>query len=426
MRRRSEVTLGDRPAGAGILSPLPAQPNWLLFGTFVSSIGNGMHTLATGALLFEATGSVTAFAALIVFEQIVAVASLAGAGPCVDRSSPTRIAVLAEAVRGSVVLLLSALVMSATVDLASAIVVMTLVIRGCHGLHRAATFAMVPRLVQPEHLDRLNSRYSAAQQGGQLLGLALTGLFLASWGALPVYAFNGLSFLVSAVALTQIGVLSLNSATDHCEEPAPSWKSHVVSDWLAFLSLISRAPRLLVLIATSIGDNITLALFNLALAPLVAMRMAGEPGWLSWLASAHALGALASSFAAPCLMAASGKWRVVCIGFAGQAIGFFALDWLTSPALITAAAVVIGIFNTLSWTAALCLVQAGFPNNVHGRLAVARSGFSALAIAPLVPVFGLLPAGDAGAPQLLVSGAICLGLFVIAVAYAFVPVGARA
>ena len=50
---------------------LPPAAHWFLAGTFASNIGNGMHTLAAGALLYQQTGTVAAYGAVVVVEQAV-------------------------------------------------------------------------------------------------------------------------------------------------------------------------------------------------------------------------------------------------------------------------------------------------------------------------------------------------------------------
>jgi MFS transporter, DHA3 family, macrolide efflux protein len=153
---------------------LTLSARWFLAGTFASNIGNGIHTLAAGALLYQQTGTVAAFGVVIIIEQIVTVLMQLIAGPWVDRGDPRRIAVMAEVARGGIVCAL-ALALAATDSPAMPwVLAMTVMIRVIHTFHRAATFAVTPDLAQACDLARLNSWFSAAQQGGQLVGLALS------------------------------------------------------------------------------------------------------------------------------------------------------------------------------------------------------------------------------------------------------------
>ena len=98
------------------LTGLPSAALWFLAGTFASNIGNGMHTLAAGALLYQQTGTVAAFGVVVVIEQAVTFLMQAVAGPSVDRGDPRRAAMLAEIVRGGCVCGLSLLLAASAGD----------------------------------------------------------------------------------------------------------------------------------------------------------------------------------------------------------------------------------------------------------------------------------------------------------------------
>ena len=62
-------------------SRLPSAGLWFLAGTFASNIGNGMHTLAAGALLYQETGTVAAFGVVVAVEQAATFLMQLLAGP---------------------------------------------------------------------------------------------------------------------------------------------------------------------------------------------------------------------------------------------------------------------------------------------------------------------------------------------------------
>src|SRR4029453_4128070 len=121
---------------------LPASGRWLLAGTFVTTIGNGVQTFAVGKLLFDLTGSVAAFGVVIVVEQAINVAMQLVAGPWVDRGDARGTAIVVELTRGICVCVAGVMVGSASFF--TWVVVMTLVIRVGQPFYRAATFSLGP------------------------------------------------------------------------------------------------------------------------------------------------------------------------------------------------------------------------------------------------------------------------------------------
>jgi MFS transporter, DHA3 family, macrolide efflux protein len=392
---------------------LTLSARWFLAGTFASNIGNGIHTLAAGALLYEQTGTVAAFGIVIVIEQIVTVLMQLVAGPWVDRGDPRRIAVMAEFARGGIVCALAVL-LAATVSPAMPwVLAMTVMIRVIHTFHRAGTFALTPDLVPAGDLARLNSWFSAAQQGGQLVGLATTGLIVARWGAPAAFFINGLTFLASGLSLAAITLPGRVAAIPRASAP-PWW--NVFAGWGAFIGQIRRDVRLLGLIVVSTADNVALITFNLLLAPLVSERIAASPYWLSIIASGFAGGAMLASALVVLVGRLLGQHQAVLLGISGQALCFIGLWSVEPPGAMLALAVLLGIFNTISWTTAVTALQLQAPAHMRGRLAVARAALTAVIMVPIVPLVAELARHYSNATSLLVGVLLCVLFLLVAIA----------
>jgi MFS transporter, DHA3 family, macrolide efflux protein len=393
-------------------SALAPSACWFLVGTFASNIGNGIHTLTAGALLYQHTGSVAAFGIVIVIEQVVTFLMQAVAGPFVDASDPRRTALIAEVARGLIVCTL-ALLLAAKPDAAlEAILAMTGLIRVVHTFHRAGTFALTPALVADGELARLNSWFSACQQGGQLLGLAATGFILAHWGAPAAFFVNGLSFLASALTLAAM----TTPASLREMEPArsgPLWRT-LLDAWVGFGAKMRRDVRLLGLVIVSTADNVALIMFNLIAAPLVADRVASSPYWLSLIASGFALGAFVASAAVVTVASKIGDQNTVLLGIAGQALCFTGLWSFAGPHAMLMLAFVLGVFNTISWTTAVTSVQRAAPPSIRGRLAMARNALTAVIVAPLVMLIAVVARVYSNAASLLVAALVCIALLGVA------------
>ena len=210
------------------------------------------------------------------------------------------------------------------------ILAMTVVIRCAHSFHRAGTFALTPALVPAGDLAKLNSWFSACQQGGQLVGLGATGLVVAQWGAPAAFFINGVTFLISAATLAAVRSCDGIADRQATARAEPIWRN-VLSGWADFARLMWRDVRLAGLIVVSTADNVALILFNLILAPLVAERFSADPTWLSLLASGFAFGAMAASAVAGPIASRIGVRRSVLLGIAGQMLCFAALWWIDQP-----------------------------------------------------------------------------------------------
>ncbi|NOU06055.1 MAG: MFS transporter [Hyphomicrobiaceae bacterium] len=387
-------------------SALPPGACWFLAGTFASNIGNGIHTLTAGALLYQHTGSIAAFGIVIIIEQVVTFLMQAVAGPFVDTRDPRRTALIAEVARGLIVCAL-ALLLAARPDAAFGIIMaMTGLIRVIHTFHRAGTFSLTPGLVTDVDLIRLNSWFSACQQGGQLLGLAATGVVVAHYGAAAAFFVNGLSFLVSALTLAAFATPpSLRNRQSDLN--GPLWRNFIDA-WADISLKICRDVRLFGAIIVSTADNVMLIMFNLILAPLVAERLAANPYWLSLIASGFAFGAFIASAAVVPVANKFGTRNTTILGLTGQAICFTGLWGFAASHAMLALAIALGVFNTISWTTAITTVQRAAPPEIRGRLAVARSALTAAIIAPLVMLISIVARDFSNATTLLVAALICL------------------
>lgn len=395
------------------LTGLPTAAHWFLAGTLASNIGNGMHTLAAGALLYQQTGSIAAFGVVVVIEQVVTVLMQAVAGPMVDRGDPRRAAMLAEIARGLGVCGLSLLLTVGDGNALPLVLAMTVLIRVVHTFHRAGTFALTPALVPATDLTRLNSWFSACQQGGQLIGIGMTGFIVALWGAPAAFFINGTSFLVSAATLAALASTYSPPIGPPADDARPFWRV-IVAGWSEFANLVCRDLRLAGLILASTADNVAAIVFNLILAPLVWERLAASPTWLSLIAGGFAFGAMAASALTAALAERFGTRGAALVGIAGQMLCFATLWWSDRPVPMLLLAGLLGACNTISWTTLVTTVQLAAPPAVRGRLAMARNALTAAIVAPLVPLIASVSQWFSPAAPLLAASGVCAAFLLIA------------
>ncbi|HYF66282.1 MAG TPA: MFS transporter, partial [Herpetosiphonaceae bacterium] len=266
---------------------LPSSALWLLGGTFITTIGNGMQGFTIALLLYEHTGSAAAFGGVIIFEQVLTFVMQVLAGPWVDRGDPRRTCVQVDLLRGVVVCCASALF--GTGHLVLWVMLVSLVIRVAHPFYRAATFALAPAVVSREALGRYNGFTNISLQAGQLTGIVLAGPVFYYLGGATAFFINGLTFLFSALAISRIRL----PAAEPANQPAVgnAWNL-VLTGWSEIAALLWRQAGFAWHLLLNTADAVAVHLFNLISVPLIAERYAGSAYWLSTIGVVYALGAM--------------------------------------------------------------------------------------------------------------------------------------
>ncbi|WP_054950387.1 MFS transporter [Numidum massiliense] len=394
---------------------VPPAGRWLLAATLVTTVGNGMHTLATGKLLYDSTGSVAAFGAVIIFEQVISFLMQVVAGPKVDRSDPKRTCVQVELIRGGL-LIGFALAMLVSHNVFLWIMLMTLSIKVTQPFYRAATFALAPAVMSSESLGRFNGYSNICLQGGQLLGVALAGVVIHYWGAPAAFLINGVTFIFSAVSISFITVPHAEIVRATGMSPRISWKQ-LLKEWREFFLLLRREIGLGWHLMLNTVDSLAVILFNLVLVPLVAVRYGGSAYWLSIVDGAFAVGAMATAVVVAPLTNRWGSHTTVVIGVGGQAVCFLLLGLTDQTWLTLGLTFGIGACNTISWTVLMTTLQLRVQGRpIKGRIGTARNLLTSVTAAALVPLvsktldFSLEWA-------FILSGGICLAFTAIAIVF---------
>jgi MFS family permease len=390
---------------------LPSAALWLLAGTFVTTMGNGVHTFAVGKLLYDRTGSVAAFGIVIIVEQASTFLMQLVAGPWVDRGNPRRTCIQVELIRGASICLASAMLGSD--QLLVWVMLMTLIIRVAQPFYRATTFSLAPALVPASSLGRFNGYSNVCLQAGELLGVALAGVLMQQWGPSAAFLVNGLTFLFSAMAVRMVVVPA--QLTRAQVAAGAAWKQ-LLESWHEIAVLLRHEAGLAWHLTLSTADALAVNLFNLVVVAIIAERFGGSAYWLSVVGCAFAVGAIASGAAVTRLTTRWGSRMAVIVGIGGQAICFVLLGLTEQPWLTVVLSLGLGAFNTISWTVVMTTLQLRLGGPVQGRIGTARSLLTAVLTVMLVPLVSSTQAISLEW-ALVMTGAVCLGFAAIAVIF---------
>lgn len=360
---------------------LSTAARWVLVSTLITNIGNGMHTLTVGKLLYDQTGSASAFGIVIIVDYIITFVLQLLAGSVVDRGTPKATCVWTDTLRGLFICFASFMLASAYMNWW--VLAATIVINIAKPFYRSAIFALGPAVAPPELLTRYNGYTNSFLQVGQLLGVALAAPIIQYWGTNVAFGLNGVSFLLAALAVSFAPVTQIERKIDQVKR---SLLSKMQGDWGEMLRLL-RADRALswhVLLAT--GDYLAISLLNLSLVPLVNTWYGGNTFWLSAFDGAFAVGALSSSVLAARVVSRCGARNLAFMGIGGQAICFALIGLTQQPLLTIGLMLALGALNTLSVVVFSSNLQRRSTGPIKGRIAAIRNLGTAIVAGVVIPL----------------------------------------
>ena len=326
---------------------------YLFLATAGSSFGTYLAAVALTVSVYDATGSGTWIAALLIadFLPIVLIGLLLG--PMVDRLSRRRLMIVSDLVRCGVFAALP------FVGSPGAIVALAGVSGIATGFFHPAANAGLPNLVEDEDLTNANSLLQTVETLALMVGPVLAGLMLTVWPPSVPYAVNAVTFLLSAALVARIPESKLRS-----EESVTQGHWRDVSNGIK-LVLTSRSLRTVLVVwnVVVIGS----AAVNVAEVVFAKHDLgAGNVGF-GVLVAASGIGlALGSFLAAPSLGKVGLRRHYVgSIALMGVGWGAAALSgtiWLAVPFVVGGAA-----GNGAASVCNRILVQRGAPDQYRGR-----------------------------------------------------------
>ena len=384
-------------------------PRWpglrLLTGSTMFNLASGCYTITLGQALFEKSGSVSAFTGIVVIEYIVPVILGALAGSMADRVNPAVVCAVASIIPA---LSLIAYLVAPAGLLVVAGVAIGLVINLVRPFYRAGIFAVGPRSLDPADLPRYNMRWTVSVQAGQIVGGAVAGVFL--WAAGPKWAF-----LAAAVAYA-LAAYALASARSAMSTTPDEDGATDDTGWGSVLrEAISSTRSVLSLLLLGV-DFLTIAAFNVALAPLVH-RLYGNGSWLGILDVCFAAGAVV----APALWArcsSASTRQAVTSGFAIQIAGFatialaIELGGTVGQSGVPLGAVLLGLGVAVSSSQQVSILQTWARSSTIGKVGALRQAVIGLTTAVTLPVVGHMVDVDLAAACATVAAVLVLGIIV--------------
>jgi MFS family permease len=327
-------------------------------GNGISFIGTWMQQIAAYWLLLELTHSPVAVGALALVQTLPVTAMALVGGAIADRVDLRRMVIACEAV-----LLVQAAVLC-VLALSDAIAAWQLYALGlvqgvAVALDAPARHTLVFRIVGPEDITNAVGLSSSLGTTARIVGPALGGLVVASFGPGVAFGLNAISYGIVICALLAIRLTPRPSR----DEPLPSVLAGV-GEALRFAVSSRRVAVTFftVLLVSTFAFN-----FDVLLPLLAKLTLDAGPGTFGLIASVFGGGALCGAL----VLATVGKARMALV--LGGALGFGTSQLLLAPQdalpAVCALLFLAGIFYVLWGSSSLATLMLAAPDHLRGRAA---------------------------------------------------------
>ncbi|WP_034590654.1 MFS transporter [Hamadaea tsunoensis] len=294
----TDTVVAETPAAA---LPKPNRAERLIVpATFITNLGNGIQLTAVSYLVFTTKDTTLSVGWLFIAVAIPQVALSLFFGRLADRVDRRTLAVIADVGSAAVAIGLPVwLHFGGAADIASYVVSFALAILSA--LFLPASSALIKERIPEGRLGHFNANFEIALQAGTLLSAAIGGWVIAAVGVNPLFYFNGITFVGSAILLLLVGKRApelISAAADAAKTAAAAVQQPI--------------KRLALLYA--IG-NIVIIVGNTILIVLVIQGFKSDIGILGVTDAAFGIGVLFAAWSFKKLNAKFTTARVALIGY---------------------------------------------------------------------------------------------------------------
>lgn len=376
----------------------------LLGARAISRVGDSLHEIALIWLVLQETGDARLVTLVVVASTVPNVLLSLPAGALVDRFDRRRVLIVADLVRGIVVLAIPLFGHGERlVPVAVAVALVVGLVEPFAGPARGAT---LPRTVPDDQLDSANALFSLTSSVSRTL-YVLGGGVVAFAGAYPAFYVNAATFLVSASLLTalpsDVGVPDGEQSDDPAEPDDGGGETRrVLRDAREGLAYVRHTPVVLAILAVGVLVGTLSDPLGIITPVFVEDTLSGGSFVYGLLFGAiffgSTVGDLAVSRASAYIDGVRAKVVVGSLVTGGLALvvaGVIAPHTTVPIALAVVAFTIFGITLSLATTPLDTLLQRTVPNDMLGRVSSVFSVIGLVgppialaATGPLVYAFG--------------------------------------
>lgn len=199
---------------------MTSRPRLLLPAAFITSLGNNIQLLGAALLLVREEGSMLDVGWLFIAVAVPQAVLSPYFGRLADRFDRRRLWVGCDVLSALVALALP-VGLAVGVSQQSLVYATNFVLAVIAAQFTPASAALVRERVPAAQLRCFNAHYEIALQCGMLLSAALGGIALQYFGPTPLFMFNAVTFVLSAVLVFFVGRGRVDEAQDVAESGGP-------------------------------------------------------------------------------------------------------------------------------------------------------------------------------------------------------------
>jgi MFS family permease len=327
-------------------------------GNGISFIGTWMQQIAAYWLLLELTHSPVAVGALALVQTLPVTAVALVGGAIADRVDLRRMVIACEAVLLAQAAVLCVLALSDAIA-AWQLYALGLVQGVAVALDAPARHTLVFHIVGPEDITNAVGLSSSLGTTARIVGPALGGLVVASFGPGVAFGLNAISYGIVICALLAIRL----APRPPRDEPLPS----VLTGVGQALRFAVSSRRVAVTFFTVLLVSTFAFNFDVLLPLLAKLTLESGPGTFGLIASVFGGGALCGAL----ILATVGKARMALV--LGGALGFGTSQLLLAPQdalpAVCALLFLAGTFYVLWGSSSLATLMLAAPDHLRGRAA---------------------------------------------------------
>lgn len=259
---------------------------FLWTGQTISRLGDNLYRVALAWWVLEKTGSAAAMGTVLIFTSVPMLLFLLIGGVAVDRFPRARVMFLSDVTRGAVVGIVTLLAFADVLQIWH-IYIASILFGFVSAFFQPAYGAIIPDLVPLDSRPSANSLTALSGQITGILGPALGAGMVALSGTSSAFAFDAVSFFISALCL--LPVLRVNIVPAN---PTRA-RSGMLQDFNEGWRMVIALPWLWIMLALEALLNLTQAgPYAVALPFLVKNTLHSDVQVLGWFYSAASIGSV--------------------------------------------------------------------------------------------------------------------------------------
>lgn len=340
----------------------------IAIATFISNVGNGMNLIAISKLAYDQTKSVLVFGGVIVVQYVVMFLVQFFSGAIVDKNNPKKVIVIADIIRGTLVLTSGLFCLISPYGLgflACSIFIINIVTP----FFTAANFCIIPQVVNDKDmLLKSNGMITTLFQAGQLCGSAAVAAIIYYTSPAIALIIDGLTFYGSAAIFFLVPFIYEEVAVNKEKVNIGQIFKNLFNDWKDIGKCVKDEKTAIFHLVLASGDYLSVNFFNVMLVPLVATFYNDNSFTVSLFDCGFAIGSMLAVFFIEFVVHRLKQHNAMPLGILLQAVVLIMISFKIHFAIVFGLIIVYGISNSFSITIYSSNLQGRCKDNIKGKV----------------------------------------------------------